>query len=141
MNNSILVEPLVQIETEHGKVLRGIKKSDSLYRGFGELYFSQLNPNSINAWKKHDEMISNLIVVSGIVKFVFFNEIKNLFTCETLSVENYKRITVPPGLWFGFQNLSKNISVIANMANIEHRPEEVERKEINEIDFDWSRKI
>jgi dTDP-4-dehydrorhamnose 3,5-epimerase len=41
-------------------------------------------------------------------------------------------------IWMGFQGLSSNGSMLLNIANIVHDPEEVDRKDINEIEFDWS---
>ena len=35
------------------------------------------------------------------------------------------------------KGLSKKDSMLLNIANIRHRPEEVDKKNIDEIDFDW----
>ena len=41
-------------------------------------------------------------------------------------------------IWVGFQGLSDTNSLLLNIANFVHDPEEVDRKNINEIEFDWS---
>ena len=38
---------------------------------------------------------------------------------------------MPPGIWFGFQGISEGTALLLNIANIEHSPEEIERKELN----------
>ena len=38
----------------------------------------------------------------------------------------------------GFQGLSNGSSMLLNIANIEHDPREVDRLEIEKINYDWS---
>jgi dTDP-4-dehydrorhamnose 3,5-epimerase len=49
------------------------------------------------------------------------------------------RITVPPGIWFGFQGLSQPQSLVLNIANIEHNPSEVENADLKAFKFDWAK--
>ena len=84
----------------------------------------------------------NLIVPSGEVKFVFFDDrdnskITNIFQEIVISKSNYKRITVPPNIWFGFKGIGKENNLVVNLSNIEHSDDEVERKKINEINYKW----
>ena len=51
---------------------------------------------------------------------------------------NYCRITVKPKTWFGFKGLNSPSSLILNIADMPHDSHEVERKEINFFNFDWS---
>jgi dTDP-4-dehydrorhamnose 3,5-epimerase len=55
-----------------------------------------------------------------------------------MSRENYFRLTIPPMIWVGFQGLSNRNSMLLNIANLMHDPLEVDKKNINEIEFDWS---
>jgi hypothetical protein len=41
-------------------------------------------------------------------------------------------------VWIGFQGLSASGSILLNIANIEHNPAEVDKKNIEEIEFNWS---
>ena len=41
-------------------------------------------------------------------------------------------------VWMGFQGLSESGSMLLNIADIEHDPDEVDRKEMNEINYNWS---
>ena len=127
------------INLEKGDVLHYLKNSSKNFNGFGEIYFSKIKPNVIKAWKLHKIMTLNLIVPMGKVRFVFFSETTKEFRVEDIGEENYKRLSVPPGIWFGFKGLSKKTSLIANFANIEHDPNESINKNINEINFDWNK--
>ena len=134
----ITLTPLKRIEHDKGDILHGIKKSETTFSGFGEAYFSTVIKDEIKAWKCHSRMILNLIVPVGAVKFVVKDLSKPDNTFETiLSKENYYRLTIQPGLWFGFQGIGEGLNMVSNIASIEHDPAEVERKELNEIDYEW----
>ena len=134
----VVMTPLKIIHADGGNVLHGLKCGEAEYKGFGEAYFSWINPDMIKAWKRHKRMTMNLVVPVGRVRFVFRNEENNTFMCQTLGSEFYNRLTVPPGIWFGFQNLAAEPSLVLNMANMEHDPDEVDRKNLDAFVFDWS---
>jgi dTDP-4-dehydrorhamnose 3,5-epimerase len=135
-----LLTPLKIIDTQGGDVLHAMKDIDSGFSGFGEVYFSEVEFNSIKAWKRHKEMTLNLVVPIGKIKFVLYDD-RDILNCQyqefIISRENYYRLTVPPMVWLGFIGLSKNISMLLNIANIGHDPSEVDRKDINEIKYKW----
>ncbi len=135
----IITTHLSKIQTDGGDVLHGIKKNEETYFGFGEAYFSNVNKGKIKGWKLHKDMTMNLIVPSGTVKFVFFDEKFKSHKELTIGRLNYCRVTVPPKIWFAFQGLdNKYPNLVFNFANLQHDPNEVIRKEINEIFYNWS---
>ena len=137
----ILVTPLRRIETAGGDVLHGMKQSDTGYTGFGEAYFSWVSAGAIKAWKRHTQMTMNVVVPVGQVRFVFrcvnADGIEE-FRFEEIGMDNFVRITVPPGIWFGFQGLHTPQSLLLNIANIPHDPNEVERLALTDINYDWN---
>jgi dTDP-4-dehydrorhamnose 3,5-epimerase len=141
MIKDVLITKLDVIDTTGGNVLHAMKESSSGYLGFGEAYFSQIDQGAIRAWKCHKKMTLNLIVPKGEILFVLFddrNKENNTFQEVIISKDNYCRLTVPPLIWVGFQNLSDEVSIILNIANIEHDSKEVKRLEIDKINYDWS---
>ena len=137
--NEIITTPLMRIPVKGGDVLHAMKKSDYGFSGFGESYFSQVEHGIVKAWKRHLQMTLNLIVPIGKVRFVFMDN-EESFREEILGDGNYARLTVPPGLWFGFQGVSENTALVLNIANIEHSPDEVEHNELNNINYNWGNK-
>jgi dTDP-4-dehydrorhamnose 3,5-epimerase len=138
--SDILVTPLKRIETDGGDVLHALKQDDIGYVDFGEAYFSLVTRGAVKAWKRHKRMTMNIVVPMGWVRFVFRSEHENgvdEFRIEEIGADRYARITVPPGVWFGFQGLSYSQSVILNIANITHDPNEVERLQISDINYVW----
>ena len=121
--------------------MHAMKESSVGYSRFGEAYFSQVNHRAVKAWKRHKEMTLNLMVPLGEVRFVLFDDREKLspqFQEIILSKNNYCRLTVPPMIWIGFQGLSEGDSMLLNIADVEHDPNEVDRKEIEKINYNWS---
>ena len=137
--DDILVTPLKQIPTVGGDVLHALKKSDKGFNNFGEVYFSWVEQSTIKAWKYHQRMTLNLVVPLGEISFVFhLTNQKNNFRTENIGEKRYARLTVPPGIWFGFQGRGKYRSLLMNLADMAHDPDEVLRKTKSEIDYNWS---
>ncbi len=80
-------------------------------------------------------MTMNLIVPIGLVQFVFYSPDKNLIMNTKIGEDNYCRITVSPGVWFGFKGLAKDKSCIMNIGDIIHDPLEIERMPLDYLKF------
>ena len=137
----ILVTPLQRIDTVGGDVLHGMKQSDPGYAGFGEAYFSWVSIDAVKAWKRHTQMTMNVVVPVGQVRFVFCcvnpDDIEE-FRVEEIGEDRYVRLTVPPGIWFGFKGLGTSQSLVMNIASISHNPNEAERIELSDINYQWN---
>ena len=133
MDNSLIIDgvnlsPLKIIQDPRGSVLHMLKSSTSIFDGFGEFYFSEINPGFVKAWKKHLFQIQNLVVPIGDIEIVLFDSRKDSPTYELLNIfqigrtTNYSRIRIPNGIWYGFRSLNNNMALISNCANLEHDP-------------------
>jgi dTDP-4-dehydrorhamnose 3,5-epimerase len=141
MIKEVMITKLDIIDTLGGSVMHAMKASSAGYTGFGEAYFSQVDQGAIKAWKRHKKMTLNLAVPVGEIRFVLFDdrEVSNTqFQEIIISKGNYCRLTVPPMVWMGFQGFSESGSMLLNIADIEHDPDEVDRKDISEINYNWS---
>lgn len=136
--NNILITSLPRIPTAGGDVMHALKQSDIGYNGFGEAYFSWVVRGAVKAWKRHTRMTMNIVVPVGLVRFVFAIDGSDEFRVEDIGVDRYVRFTIPPGIWFGFQGISTSQSLVLNIANISHDPNEVERLGLSEINYDWN---
>jgi len=140
--DGVLLTPLKIIDTPGGDVLHCLKQSDPGFSGFGEAYFSTVEKGAIKAWKRHREMVLNLVVPVGSVRFVLFDDRPDSSSVGkyqeiTLSRDNYQRLTVPAMLWMGFQGISDGSNILLNVASIPHQPEEAERIELEYIEYYW----
>ena len=81
------------------------------------------------------KMTQNLIVVVGAIKFVIYDE--RTFFDVTLSIDNYQRLSISPGLWVAFKGLNAN-NMLLNLASIEHSPSESNNRALDSFDYEWS---
>lgn len=138
----VQLTPLKQIYHPQGDVFHGMKKSDPGCMGFGEAYFSTIHYGSIKAWKKHIEMTLNFVVPVGEIRFVLYDDredsqTKGCFDDIILSKDNYSRLTIPPKVWVAFEGKAQGLNLLLNIADLEHSPNEIERKSPDEIIYPW----
>jgi dTDP-4-dehydrorhamnose 3,5-epimerase len=134
---------LRRIRTEGGQVLHALKQSEPDFRGFGEAYFSTVERGAVRGWKRHREMTLNLVVPAGAVRFVIHDDrpgsaTRGKFQEVRLSPqENYRRLTVTPGLWLAFQGLDAAGNLLLNLADREHDPAEADRAPLEAFPYPW----
>ena len=134
----IIVTPLRCIPTVGGDVMHALKNSESGFNGFGEVYFSWVEHGAVKAWKCHQHMTLNLVVPLGEVSFVFhIKDQEKYFRTENIGEERYARLTVPPGIWFGFQGKASGKSLLMNVADLKHDPDEVFHKPASDFSYKW----
>ena len=136
MPMKIKIINLREVQNEKGNILKILNKNEKYFKQFGEAYLSKVNKGSIKAWKKHKKTHLNLIVISGIIKFVIYNDKKNFFENIILKDRNRKKIYIPAGLWFGFKGIGKN-NIILSIASHAPNEKEILRKKTKEIKFNW----
>tara|TARA_B100000945_G_scaffold321484_1_gene336341 strand:- start:769 stop:1227 length:459 start_codon:yes stop_codon:yes gene_type:complete len=138
------IRNLSVVENEKGSVLHMIRSDSEYFEKFGEIYFSEVMPNVIKGWKKHKITTQNFVVPVGRIKLVLYDQRQDSGTSEMvfeteLGRNNYKMITIPPQIWYGFQGLSNDVSIIANLIDNPHDPEESESLDISDttIPYNW----
>jgi dTDP-4-dehydrorhamnose 3,5-epimerase len=141
----LISRPKVFVD-QRGSVMRLLRVDDPYFVGFGEVYFSTVNPGIIKGWKRHRSMTMTLAVPVGHIMMVFYDDRPgsrtngNIYEVE-LGGNDYKIVTVPPGLWTGFMSLNDQPSLLTNCASILHQPEEADNLAIDDptIPYRWRR--
>jgi dTDP-4-dehydrorhamnose 3,5-epimerase len=141
----VAVRPLRQIVDERGKVMHMLRRDDPWFEKFGEIYFSVVNPGVVKGWHLHKKMTLNYAVVSGQIKLVLYDVRPKSPTRGRLQEiptgqDHYALVTVPPGVWNGFQGISSFPAIVANCATVAHAPEEILRIDpfSKDIPYDWA---
>jgi dTDP-4-dehydrorhamnose 3,5-epimerase len=127
----VMLTPLRVIKGESGDVMHALKQQEESFQGFGEAYFSTVRPGAVKGWKKHRRMLLNVVVPVGAIKFVLYDprlgsNSYQMIQEVVLSLENYLRLTVPPGIWMAFQGVGPGENILLNMASIPHDPLEAD---------------
>lgn len=143
--DGVHIHDLNVISDDRGSVLHMMRSDSINYQKFGEVYFSELNPGAIKAWKKHLIMTQNITVPRGVVEFILYDDRINSPTKSELvrltigRPDNYKLLTIPAGIWYGFRALNNESGLLANITDMIHDPGETERLEWNSeyIPYVW----
>lgn len=126
----VIIQPLKQIRDERGSVMHMLRSDSQYFEQFGEIYFSTIKQGVIKAWKWHKVMTQNLAVPMGQIKLVIFDDRQESNTRGNLleikmGLDKYSLVKIPPELWYGFQGIAKNSSLIVNCTTIPHDDNEV----------------
>ena len=127
----VQITPVKIIENPSGNILHALKQQENSFAGFGEAYFSTIQCEAIKGWKKHRQMVLNIVVPVGSIQFALFDgrpDSKSFQQIQELQLSptNYQRLTVPPEVWMAFKGLSKGLNLLLNIASIAHDPAEAD---------------
>ena len=145
--DGVLVAPLREIADERGAVLHMLRADSPIFRRFGEIYFSEINPGAVKAWKRHRLMSQTFAVPAGRIRLVLYDdrpesktngELVELFIGE----DNYCLVQIPPMVWNGWKAVGTKEAILANCPDLAHDPDEIMRKDpfSKDIPYDWSLK-
>lgn len=129
----VTLQSLSVVSDDRGAVLHMLRADSSLYKQFGEVYFSEVKANVVKAWKRHIYMTQNITVPVGQIKLVIYDGREDSPTHKILQTftlgrpDHYQLITIPPLVWYGFQCVSQQDALIVNCTDLMHEPGEVER--------------
>lgn len=141
--NGVQSIPLRVISDDRGAVLHMLRNDSPHFSSFGEVYFSEINPGIIKAWKRHLRMTQYFAVPVGRVLFVLQDNRPNSpsygATQEVIlgRPDAYSLLIVPPLIWYGFKGVAENSSLITNCSNLSHDPSESERADSGPIAYEW----
>ncbi|CAN1498309.1 RfbC dTDP-4-dehydrorhamnose 3,5-epimerase and related enzymes [Burkholderiaceae bacterium] len=143
--DGVITFELKEIDSNLGSVLHMLRNDAPGFVRFGEVYFSEVLPKSVKAWKRHLRQTQNICVPIGRIRLVIFDPRMssstrgNLFEVELGRPDAYLRIQIPPGLWYGFKCLSETPALLANCVDYPHELNEGLKMPIigSEIPYSW----
>lgn len=125
-----------------GPVLKMVSKGSpllhSLEKGFGELYFSEVEPGAVKAWKRHRRQTQLFAVPAGKIKIAMLDAREDSPTFGQSMLlklgrpDHYRLLRIPPGIWYGFEAISARPALICNLADLPHDPLESDRLDVND---------
>jgi dTDP-4-dehydrorhamnose 3,5-epimerase len=144
MIEGVFIEKLKKIDDPRGNLRHMLRCDAPYFKSFGEVYFSEIKPGMIKAWRKHLKMTQLFAVPVGNIRLVIFDDRKlsptvgEIMEIET-GVDNYCLIRIPPCVWYGFKGVSSPLSLITNCADIPHDPNEIIRADPADaiVPYNW----
>ena len=144
--DGVLVTKLREIRDDRGAVLHMLRSDAPEFTRFGECYFSEVSAGVVKAWKRHRMQTQNIAVPVGRIRMVIYDDREHSRTCGSLQIQElgrpdaYLRMTIPPGLWYGFAAISPVAALLVNCADLVHSPGESEVRPLNDpsIPYSWA---
>ena len=145
-----LLQPLAVIPTPGGPVMHMLRPESALlpdfHQCFGEIYFSEVLPGHVKAWKRHTRQVQHFAVPSGLLRIVLYDDRQGSATrgvlCELAlgRPDNYALLRIPTGVWYGFAAMGDAPALICNCADIPHDPTEGQRLPVDDpsIPYAWN---
>ncbi len=130
----VAVQPLRIVPAEGGPVLHMLRADSPLFGGFGEVYFSEVLPGRVKAWKLHTRQTQLFAVPSGRLAFALYDErpgSPSRGMVEEVCLgrpDAYALLRIPPGIWYGFAALGTMPALLCNCADMPHDPAEALRR-------------
>ena len=119
-----------KIKNVRGDIVKIVDKKKKYFKGFGELYLTEIKKREIKGWNYHKRNICLLFVASGKVKFYFKKKIKHTFTKSiTINHKMNKILQINNNTWFAFTSYTKK-SLVFNFMNKIHNPKETLKDQI-----------
>ncbi len=151
---------IARITTASGAVLHMLRPDLPLLPGrvrkdgpafeVGEIYFSEVLPGVVNAWKRHSRQTQHFAVPAGRLGLVLYDGRDDSPTrgaVQTLVLgrqDSYVLVRIPCGVWYGFRALGESPALICNAPDMPHDPAEgtridPESPEARAVPFDWKK--
>lgn len=122
--NDVELLDLAVIPTDGGPVMHMMRPASPLFGEIGEVYFSEVEPGCVKAWKCHTRQTQRFAVPVGQLKIVLYDDRPESPTrgriMEVLlgRPDNYALLQIPPRVWYGFTAAGSVPAVICNCPDI-----------------------
>lgn len=148
--SGLLLIPLKIIPAKGGPVLKMASAEWPLIDNdplkFGEIYFSEVEPGCVKAWKRHFRQTQRFAVPAGKIRIALYDDRPDSPSCGGIydiilgRPDNYNMLIIPPLLWYGFKCEGDENALVCNLVDIPHHPEEGEKIPANcdKIPWYWS---
>lgn len=134
-------EPIVKQLRVHlddrGYLSEILRSDDPEFIKFGQVYLSTTTPGTIKAFHRHFKKTDHITCVTGQVKLVVIDapDGEPVKTYEYhLSPMAPKLITIPPGLWHGWQAVGSIEAILISVTTEPHNDLEKDEERVAAID-------
>lgn len=143
--HGLVLSDLRQIEDARGAVLHVLRSDSPDFVGFGECYFSEAKPGAVKAWKRHKLQTQMFAVPIGRMKVVLYDDRADSPSRGAVQIielgrpDAYRRLRIPPLVWYGFASIGSGTALLVNCADRPHDPQESEAVPVDSafIPYHW----
>jgi len=149
MINGVKIKNLKIFPDERGRVMEILRRDDSFFSSFGQVYLTTAYPGVVKGWHYHKKQTDNMTVVKGMMKIVLYDsrnssttkgEINEFFAGE----HNPILIQIPPLVYHGFKCISPEEALVINIPDKPYNYKQPDEFRIDphsqKIPYAWERK-
>ena len=149
MINGVKLKNLKILPDERGRVMEILRRDDSFFSCFGQVYLTTAYPGAVKGWHYHKKQTDNMTVVKGMMKIVLYDsrtssttkgEINEFFAGE----HNPILIQIPPLVYHGFKCISPEEALVINIPDKPYNYKQPDEFRIDphsqKIPYAWERK-
>lgn len=154
----VCCRPLPMVDTPGGAVLHMLRPDSPLRPHadradgrlhLGEVYFSEVLPGAVKAWKRHSRQTQYYAVPCGLLHLVLYDARPDSPTRNVLlelrlgRPDHYGLLRIPAGVWYGFRSATAGPALICNCPDLPHDPDEAEHlpADTEAIPYHWNEGI
>ena len=145
----VRTKPLTVIPDERGSLFEMLRRDEAVFRKFGQVYCTTVNPGVVKGWHYHKKQVDNFVCVSGMIKLVVYDgrtgsPTKGLINEFFIGTHNPMLVQIPAGVHHGFKGVSPHEAIVINVPTEPYhyqRPDEYRLDpHQSDIPYDWSQR-
>jgi dTDP-4-dehydrorhamnose 3,5-epimerase len=149
MIKGVKTKNLKVIPDERGRLMEILRKDDSLFLKFGQVYMTTTYPEVVKAWHMHEKQADNVVCIKGMIKLVLYDPRKKSSTYKEVNqfligIHNPMLVQIPAGVYHGWMCVSVEEAIIINIPTEAYDYEKPDELRLdphkNDIPYDWRRK-
>ena len=145
----VRTKALKVIPDERGRLFEMLRRDEPLFRRFGQVYCTTVNPGVVKGWHYHKKQYDHFVCVGRMIKLVTHDNrpgssTKGLVNEFFIGVHNPMLVQIPPGVLHGFKGISSHAAIVINISTEPYHPARPDEYRLDPYDsgiaYDWNRR-
>ena len=119
----VVFSPKLLIKNPLGNLRHVVKSELGKNLPFSEIYFSEVQPKTMKAWKFHSQQTQNISVAFGEIRIICVRKSSHetIFELFELNSEGLHGVlTIPHGIYYALINVSEEPTILLNVTDLSH---------------------
>ena len=145
----VLTKKLQWHQDDRGRLMEILRCNDEIFKGFGQVYVTVVNPEVVKAWHYHKKQDDSFVALAGKVRVGLYDAregspTKGKTAEYLLSVDEPYVLVIPRGVFHGFECVGDKEAMVMNVPNMPYDHEHPDEFRLdpfkNDIPFKWNAK-
>lgn len=146
MIEGVRTKQLKWLKDDRGRLMEMLRCNDDIFRGFGQVYVTCVNPGVVKGWHYHKKQDDSFVPMAGKVRVGLYDDrdkspTKGEVAEFILSPDQPYILQIPRGVVHGFENIGDTEAMVLNLPNMPYdheHPDELRMDPFkNDIPFKW----